>query len=261
MSDFLTRLAARSLHRTQTISPRLSSLFEPDQRPVTSAQSALKEIDTAVVSDRPVPTPAPQPTRSPAVIPARRVGEVDSMLDPKEPAPAMQTELISAAARVLGPRSPGLQIPSVSPQHARALAGQDQEELDTNFSRAGHTPATQHHLTGPVPSLKPATPDAATPQAPVPVPEERYLLIPTQSSAGLELGNFSVAARADRESAQTVQRPGSNPTAVEPSVQVTIGRIEVRAEKEPARATRTSSPARAKPLEDYLRERSRRGSP
>lgn len=260
MSDFLTRLATRSLHRTQTISPRLSSLFEPVQTPVTSLQRAVNETDTAVVSDRPVPKLAPQAANPPAVVPARRVGEVGAVSDSEGMAPATQTRRVPAAEAVLDPGLSALQIPSLDPQRASTLSGQGKEELDTSFSRAGHTPAIQDGQTGPVAPSKPAAPNVANPPAHGPVLEERYLLIPSQPSAGLELGNFAVAARAERESAQTLQRPESSLAAAEPSVQVTIGRIEVRAEKEPAHKARTAPASRAKPLEDYLRERSRRGS-
>jgi hypothetical protein len=259
MSDFLTRLAARSLRRTQTITPRLASLFEPVQGTPTSPQRAVTErSETAVVSNNPISTAAPEVATSPAVAPTGRVGETEMVSYSKAAAPAAQTVPASAAEKVLDERS--AEMPAAPPPRANELTRLSQNTPDASFSLTAHTLTTWEDQTSHVSPLQPSAPNAASLAAHAPVLEEQHLLIATRPSVGLELGNFALVARADREAAQTSHRPESSSTAAEPSIQVTIGRIEVRAEKEPARSARAAPAARAKPLEDYLRERSRRGS-
>jgi hypothetical protein len=266
MSDFLTRLAARSLHRTQTISPRLASLFEPGQAAATSWQSAVTERSEAAtgVSGSVVSTAVREAATSeaaifPPAVPARRVGEAEGVLYAQAASPVVPTGPISAAERGLEDRWVGIKGLPLDPLRANELTGQRPDVNDRSFSRTGHSLATQDDQTSQVPPLPVAARVAASPAASMPVLEERHLLIAPKPSAGLELGNFAVMARVDREAAKPSQRTESS-FAAEPSVQVTIGRIEVRAEKEPARSARATPAARAKPLEDYLRERSRRGS-
>jgi hypothetical protein len=259
MSDFLTRLAARSLRRTETLAPRLASLFEPAQGAPASLKRAVTERrETAVVSNNPISTAAPEVATSPAVAPTGRVGEAERVSYSKAAAPAAQTVPAPAAEKVLDERSDG--IHAAPPLRANELTRLSQDAPDASFSLTGHTLAARDDQASHVSPSQPSASVAASPGLPVHVLEERHLLIATAPSGGLELGNFALVARADREAAQTSHRPESNSTAAEPSVQVTIGRIEVRAEKEPVRSARAASAARAKPLEDYLRERSQRGS-
>ena len=260
MSDFLTRLAARSLRPTQTIAPRLASLFEPVQAPATSLQSALTErSETAVVSNSSIPTAAAEAPTSPAVVATRSVGEAAGMLSSKAAAPVVQTVPTSAAKGVWDERLAGMTGPP--PGHlANELTRQGPDAVNTGFSLTGQaTLATQDSWNSQVPSSQPAAPVAASRATPAPVLEERHLLIAAKPPAGLELGNFALVARADR-AAQTSHHPESSVTAAEPSIQVTIGRIEVRAEKDPTPTARVEPAMRAKPLDDYLRERSGRGS-
>jgi hypothetical protein len=53
--------------------------------------------------------------------------------------------------------------------------------------------------------------------------------------------------------------PLRRPDSSEPIIQVTIGRIEVRAMSQPAPPTRERSASPVMPLDEYLRRRSRRG--
>jgi hypothetical protein len=259
MSDFLTRLATRSLRRTQTIAPRLASLFEPVQAPPTSLQDGVTErSETAVVSNNPISNAAQEVATAPAVVPAGRVGEAETGSHSKAAAPAVQTVLPSVAEKVPDEKSVGL--PRAPLLRANKSTRLSPDPLDASLSLAGPTLATQDDQTSHVTPAQQSAPNAASLAAHAPALEEQHLLIATKPSAGLELGNFALVARADREAAQTSHRPESSSTAAEPSVQVTIGRIEVRAEKEPARSARAAPAARAKPLEDYLRERSQRGS-
>jgi hypothetical protein len=260
MSDFLTRLAARGLHRTETIAPRLASLFEPVQEPATSQSAVIERSETAVVSNSAISIAASEAATSPAVVPPRRVGEAGRVLYSKAAAPVAQSVPTSAAERVLDERLAGMKGPPLGHLRANELTRQGPDALDASFSLIGHTLATQDGQTSHVPRLQPSAPVRASPAAPAPVLEERLLLIAAKPSAGLELGNFALVARADRGAAQTSHPPESSFTAAEPSIQVTIGRIEVRAEREPVRSARAAPAARAKPLDDYLRERSRRGS-
>jgi hypothetical protein len=258
MSDFLTRLAARSLRRTETIAPRLASLFEPAQGALTALQRAVTErSETAVVSNNSISTAAPEIASPSAVVPTGHVGETGTVSYSKAAAPAAQTVPASAAEKVLDERSAGMQ--ATPPLRANELARLSQDAPDASFSLTGHTLATRDDQASHVAPSQPSASVAASPAVPAPVLEARHLLIATSPSAGLELGNFALVARADREAAQTSHRPESSSTAAEPSIQVTIGRIEVRAEKEPVRPARAAAAARAKPLEDYLRERSQRG--
>jgi hypothetical protein len=96
--------------------------------------------------------------------------------------------------------------------------------------------------------------------SPPPAGTERHLLISAELPSELRLSELALSARSGR------QHPGEAPAHAahvpahsEPSVQVTIGRIEVRATKESMRPVKTLSSARAMSLEDYLRERARRG--
>lgn len=88
--------------------------------------------------------------------------------------------------------------------------------------------------------------------------DEPGQLIPGKLPAELRLANLAFAARPQRRQREETRGFAASAPAAEPAVQVTIGRIEVRASKEHARSSRTAAPSPVMPLDEYLRNRTQR---
>jgi hypothetical protein len=256
MSDFLTRLAARSLHRTEAIRPRLASLFEPVQTAGVSIPGAGgNAVETTVVSERPAPQPAGQPANAPEAATPARVGVTDRATHIEQAPPG--AALLIATSPPLSTREASVATPAGEDVPEGMARPRDPRAADE--SRDARALAGEPAPEGNVPTTPLAAPIAATAADPVSV--EQHLLIAVRRPAEVDLPKFAVAARLDRESSKTPHSHTSSTPPPEPSVHVTIGRIEVRATREPSRPVRDPAASRTTPLEDYLRERSRRGNP
>lgn len=266
MTDFLTRLIARSLGTETTIRPRVASLFEP----VRSVGAAFRE------------TPAPEPVETTNT---REVElESDGARKMNHPVAALKEERkVSDTKHSESPVGAMVPQPRGDSEHRRPtiLADETREKEDGALTAkvrprkapfSGKENANKSEL---APVWEPedvATKNvqAMTPAA-SPIRDESFekdlrgLLLPPKVATALtvEMKNAALAMNAGL-SAPTREKARIPPALVaepERSVQITIGRIEVRAslerESKPAGRPRPASPVMS--LEEYLHRRTQRG--
>jgi hypothetical protein len=254
MSDFLTALAASALGIADGVEPRSRSRFEDapgaawgeqtveieapgpavgaietPRAQAAVARPASPEIagETAVppaapFAEPPAPEPAPEPATEPTVIRRVRVAEA-----PPARAPAPQPELTDAPRR-----SERVTEPEAQPiEPVRVLRASDAAaERDA-----------------PPPAVSPPALAAREPPTPIVIVPDR--VEPARSEAPP-----SAPARPDATAAHPAEPPA-------PVVQVTIGRIEVRALPAPAAPPQPAAKfAPALSLADYLARKTRGGA-
>ncbi len=267
MTDFLTSLMARSLGTETTIRPRVASLFEP----VRNVDAAFRE------------TPAPEPVETATT---REVElESDGERKMNHPAPALQEE--RKVSDTKHPESPvGAMVPQQrgDSEHlsTAVLADETREKEDRvpavkvrprkaplsgkeNANNSQSVPLSEPEDVG-TKNLQARTP------APSPISHEslekdhRGLLLPPKVATALtaEMKNAALAMNAGLSAPKREKARIPSPTLAtepEPSVHVTIGRIEVRAssERESKPAGRPRPPSPVMSLEEYLHRRTQRG--
>lgn len=276
MGNFLTNLAKRSFTTVSGIRPHRASLFEPESSVSGTLNdsgvegffetSALREseVENAVHGD---------PPREISQLPRRRSRRRSQGDDPPPEANSSlqdEPELAPAVPRPIRPKLSPIELnqnteqadknlaplrPSVantSPNESSPVAPtqtmirhEDQTPLETkHFAHArsvhpeiAEEPATEHR--------SPRTFDDAAQLSHV---ADRSLTI---------VQPFMPVVRGRKRQNQGVEHPQLE---AEPTIQVTIGRVEVRAEvgsQTPSRGERTPSPVMS--LDEYLRRRGRRG--
>ena len=283
MSDYLGNLAARSLEPAQAVRPRLASRFEPvpsatspfQAEPATLFETAVEETAVAPAptrGPRPVVAPRermapPEPVEEePSAPPRRRRTRRAPVVEEAEPVPE-RSRPEPASAAVAAP------VPvAVAPLQKR-FAGRGvlpseaspPGPLSTGVERGNDTQAKELV----VPVVRAVVRDES--DRPI-APDRSPLSTPVERGTG---GEASRASRpkdrqpAQREPASTVlqpkitvieRTPPPHREAPAPTIQVTIGRIEVRATpaaKAPARERPAAQPALS--LEEYLRQRYKGG--
>lgn len=236
MSDFLDRLALKTIGGDAPLAPRLPSLFEPRQRaPImpltedgdasprpTAGRREVTDVSSAAVGQAPRHSPGSEPTM-------RRVA-------PVERAAALVTTPVAALsdAEVLPQASP---VP-VSPVARHAPIDQAQTHLPPPV------PPRQTRITAE--SHEPSRPPAVG------------ILLPSQASVfasphAASPPGRSVDAASRRSSVMQAAERGN--AASEPVVHVSIGRLEVRAAAASGAPPRRRDGARPNGLDDYLRQR------
>jgi len=270
MSDFLSRVLARSQGQAPVLQRRRASLFEPQpavaqveapaSRPTSPqpAPSAPLSREPAAVMERAPIQPFPVAVRAPAELDATPVSRSESPVrsreQPREPAEERGTVLVEVglgppvAAPVARPMAPSFEAsvapPVVTPgaplarPSAPAPAVTPPVRRRAGVPRPGSEtiPRAGSEAVAPAPIEAPALVEAPRPTVVTPLPR------PTLSSArGLT-----------RRPAAPVMT--SAPPA--PAIQVTIGRIEVRAVQSPSAPARRQGPAGPRlSLEEYLKSR------
>lgn len=272
MGNFLNNLAARSFAPGSGIRPRTASLFEPadavpDHGNLINETEAVTEIenDTAgpdektetnpVTRRKPRPASllaAAQPERPP-VPELVKIEEQQHALPPSAaqrdpvapPQPMLGTVHAEERAVPLKPMpSPSAQAepPALTPARVRSQPV-EREHVHPEAAMPGRLAVTEVSRARPQLHHK----EDATARLTNPVNRPLTAALPPSSNN----------ARAHKPAVRTLDRP--HPQS-EPSIQVTIGRVEVRAEisSQAARRTeRASSPVMS--LEEYLRRRNKRG--
>ncbi len=284
MSRFLSDLLARSFAPSPAIQPRLASRYEPASgAPSASAapafteehvesiapsfpEASLSTLRSMSISPRPAAATEPAPTASGAPLPpARAISDFaipdflprsavpfGSAPSPRPPAPGA-SRMPEEAAKPESDRRP----PPLATTPPRTLPSRVEDAVhpgdsspafpslffprrDPRPSRAPFAPAS--------PEAEPRPPAAPTTSFPGPV------TAPVPSSPAPPL----LSPPSTPPSVSSVASPESSP-APAPSIQVTIGRVEIRAAPPPPAPARpaASAPARrpALPLEEYLRRR------
>lgn len=246
MTDFLHRLALRTVAPEQLVRPRLPSRFERGG-PVSFEEEAFE----TTAAERPSPSSPGQP-RVPAVASLRE----------HEPPPRERTpERAQASAPVPPPvAARGEKSPKPpDPQPRRRAETRTRREVVqqvTAETRLVDVPGPRV-AADPVPvEATAATREPETPAAPPP-PAER---LPADPPAAVHVRTLETRTAAASERVVVRERlprreRASAAAAAEPTINVSIGRVEVRAVPAPAHQppTRAAAPA-AKPLDEYLRE-------
>ncbi len=269
MSDYLSHIAARSLNLTTVVQPRLASVFEPLPNsihlPNVSSESA-EEKDAALESESTdefqspeVPAPATSPpvssplSRSPAPATSPPV----SSLLLRSPAP-VTSPLAAPPLSTPIPTSPVSSVAHSSPMNPENTTGVTTPSSSLASTEAPRSPnpeltiqqiqqpwvQSQAVLAQP-PASEPLMPKVPQPEL-ASLPESRALLPPRPV----------IQPQITALPEQPTSPPSTKPTSP-PTIQVTIGRIDVRAIAAPTPSRRPSTPSSAKlSLDEYLRSRS-----
>jgi len=240
MSDFLSRLTARSFGAESAIRPRVGSLFEP-----VRSRAALGELpDAGLTETDGVWEPDETWGREPRV--ARRVTPL--WRGEEEAGDVAQTKDKHSGLKMVSPPRP------IAEKRIRAEEADGEDEGVEKMSAPHRSLRAREES---VLELKPpgrvdATTKLATLFAHAPSPAKPRKALSPQEPRGITLPE-KVATE------MTAQMNSGAAAGPEPTVQVTIGRIEVRAnsESKPVVASRRASPVMS--LEEYLQRRTQRG--
>jgi len=265
MSGFLVNLLARSRGTADVLQPRIASLFEPPETSLPNAEWSAdpeSESDAASLPDgTETAARAPRETSGPHVhasMPLRqRTVERDTDLD----------EVIETSL------SPGVSAGRGAPVSEPATRPRPQEPATMRAAEAAGATATtrvDRHVDdigadGP-PATAPGRPVERTgpdrrapsrPEMPPQAPSLRSNAAANHQSLALRPSATGILSPPPRRPRFEVAPQGPAAVSSEPAVQVTIGRIEIRAVTDPAppRKERAESPVMS--LEDYLRSRAR----
>jgi hypothetical protein len=274
--DFLASIAAKAVGTAPLVEPRLPSRFEARPEGAGDFARAWEEPLELEAMPRPYPPPRRRAVAEPAgdSEPAgRQAAQTAGPAEPRLPdragkadqAPATAREVAQAppapvaphrpaAARAAGP-SPAREPPPpllVVPAGAELRDAPERVAPRPAFEIAAPAAREQERLASPV--AEAAAPDAAATNrigAPAPAPAAQ----PRPPAAELTLRSPEAGPRPTRGERRAAE---TEPAARPPVVNITIGRIEVRAPA--ASAARPSRPARApspapESLADYLKRR------
>lgn len=223
MSDFLTNLAARTL-APPTLRPRLRLRFEPESTDAEPAFDGAAREEVAAAPPDPhvdLPAPSPRPRVDPPPVP------------PSAPRPVARTETIAQ------------QLITHTERHTdRTTERRVIEERHTQ-TRVAFTPSAQP----PAPPTRPHRHDLQPPRAERAVPTAR-------ADAHAVKAEARAAAKQPPQTNKPFERASSRSRTpdvppAEPTVHVSIGRIEVRAATPPA----PRAPSRARQvmtIDDYV---------
>lgn len=239
MKDFLDRVTARALGGESMLSPRLPSLFEPQRGLPTGWLEEVSE-QAAPTARRAFSTEQPAVTRrdvpaSPTTVTMREVAKVP---------PAMQPERRSAVRHDFEKA-----LTQAAPIERSRLAVHEQARLSSSRSAS----ASHERPTQPVRVQREQLLEALPIMERRAVQDEGTLLTPSPSVFRTPPPSPGIAhARFPGAQAGQAMQPAA---AHEPTVHVSIGRLEVRATPAPAKAAPRQDAPRPSPLDDYLRQR------
>lgn len=249
MSDYLSNLAARSLNLTNAVQPRLASPFEPLRLtgefvagPLFSAEQPEATPLTMETEFRPAaPTPHPEPPTQ-----ARVVTRGETTLPPPARGRQPEREIIGRGSVI------ERDVPLGEPQpHAHP------EPSPMPAARPGTlTPVLPQMRLAPAQPLAPPAPAVervAPPEKLQPPAHAHPEPSPMQAARPGTL--TPVLPQIRLAPAQPLAPPAPAPGLPTPTIQVTIGRIEVKATPPapPSKKQRPAAPVMS--LEEYLRRR------
>lgn len=238
MSDFFSDLMARIDGTAAVLRPRLPSLFET---PATQAPFPVEpEVPVDAVERKnpsaPQAAPPPEPAPAQAAPPPYPFRPAMASSSPRavEAASPVRTEMHSRETRETRRETVRSATPPAfrSAENGRNAAdAQDQARLPGRTAES-ETPRTVERVTSaPVAPVQPATTTATVPPPFAPAPPKLRANLPPRAEA------------AKREA--------------EPPIQISIGRIEIRATSDAPRPAKGSKPSPVMSLDEYLRSRSR----
>ncbi|MBL9135480.1 MAG: hypothetical protein JNK85_06410 [Verrucomicrobiales bacterium] len=232
MSDFLTNLVARTLPSAPSVRPRLPSLYE--SAPAGGEPGPL-EVVRETLSPMTAPlTPSPASTRSAAT--PDRGAELRHA-----PVPAAPGDSSGAVERNRGIDSPDANTVAAAPS-----TGPEPSVVNVPSAFSSGEPVA---VVDSIPSPRTADPPRARRAADAEPPR-------TPGAHTVRPRAMPVARESDRPAATArSSTPHSAPSLASPApVQVTIGRVEIRAVVTPSRTERPTSPT-GQSLDAYLRRR------
>ena len=243
MSDFIDRLAARAIGGEAALAPRLPSLFEPLQRAPVMAMADEGEVSARVRDVSPMlPTAAVPPPRPP--VPAHE--PIEPRTARTEPAEQARLPLPECAVTD-APPAPLLPPRAAAP--VRAMAAEPSRVTPVS-ERTATTPSSVSPRESRIAPIRheaahPPTATGALLPAPAPV---------FATTSGLPASSQPGRAAAMRHP-RDVPAGRASRTSSEPVVQVSIGRLEVRAAPAVATPPRRRDGPQPSSLDDYLRQR------
>jgi hypothetical protein len=266
MTDFFTSLVARSFGTAPVIRPRIASLFEPVRgtvvpfsRTVTGGQEeTFSAADNEVVAAAPRKQKADQRI---ARVPAKNDYDHETQAADELPAQPLVVSLSQA-----------LQEPQRAIATEKAARRDDMEPAPPFTARREAVVETKDSDRAPVVTALPREsqtgrakhvnlPSTIVPTAEADGNVERGLVVSPGIPAEMQLPDLVLGARMGRRLQENARSRAAGASPLSDSgIQVTIGRIEVRAVRESERPPRHSSSSPVMSLEKYLRERNRRGA-
>ena len=268
MSDYLGHLIARSVSPAVAVCPRLPSLFEPtpatreakskpefeqesfgEQPPVTQRSEELAPMTLSTSTPRPSALREPEQTVS-QFSRSRRILERSQESEPAQsPAPIISQSTLQERSRI-----------SSSKEDVKPTAELGTPVQPRILSRAASTPRRSEVIKSPRRDV------IAFASHEVSAQEKTR---PSQRSAASkpvvvpELGEHKMVKRSGVDAIVPTIRslppiaPLSPAATAPPTINVTIGRVEVRAVPPPAQQRAKPKPASVLSLEDYLRQRAK----
>jgi hypothetical protein len=288
MTDFLTRLAARSLGLVSVVEPLQPPMFAPESPLVAGSPQETVVEEVALASAEPGPSLHFRPVL------AVRKGDEEDVLDKARTIAPPQISLVAPATtfpgempprpfdmqrevprrelpRVVDP--PAAFSPAMSPRTPQPSSASVREEERPPAPSTVVTPAAQpretdqqheyDHRVSHV-ALIPETPtDALTPAqrptqgAPDMTPRDLGRRVSIERVLTPSVGIVPTPSTASVEFPADQRPVALDPAPAAPTIRVSIGRIEVRAIMPPIPPARPTPPARPRPqlsLEDYLQQ-------
>lgn len=226
MSDFLSRLAERTLGLSQVTRPNLLPLFAPSGNPTIESLDQPGGVGETASS----PSSATQTEKTSPMTGPANVSEAASSRNPQ---PVLADASAPEVARETAP------FPIVPPRRDGRFRLDEGPEFGT---------------IPPVPRVARAAPEDAQPAKDSPILVSRPLLARTER-VGLNAAQNH--GRPDSDVPAPIAPPAPGDVAAnEPTIRVTIGRVEVRAALPPPRAAPgPSAPEPSLTLEEYVEQR------
>jgi hypothetical protein len=279
MSGFLTDLVRRQEKPADAVRPRLPSLFETDAGPAlpqSKSDAPISELtveEAAPAAEEPARASRP-PAQSARQMPAAPAAESDATepafapsrqrAAPLQPLQPLEQNLEREAqpAAVQPRRAPRIESePAEAPMAAEAPAFAIQPVAERRLTRLSPVIEETEIVEAPrVTTTRTVTESTAT-REPAPAPAIRPVpqppvFEPPQAAAP----TFAMPPQTRQQAREAQRRQSEQPRVpAEPSIHVTIGRIEIRAseEREP-RARAKDAPSSVMTLDEYLKSRAKR---
>lgn len=267
MTDFLTSLAARSFGTETAIRPRVASLFEPVRNGDTALreQHAAEPMQTAIVREVEVESQG-EPNMSKPTPPTLRediqgrdakhfadVNPAAAVLPPREDSERRRTTVLADETREKEDT-----VFAAKTRPRRELSSHEENAIESEPElRSGSEDGAAKRASARAPAVSPARDEFVEKdhRGLVLTPKVATELTAQMRTAALAM-NAGLSAPARERARMALPALAAEP---EPSVHVTIGRIEVRATSEIKHTDRPRPASPVMSLEEYLHRRTQRG--
>jgi hypothetical protein len=279
MTDFLTSVTARSFGAETAIRPRVASLFEPVRNDDTALRDAPQEEPGAAVVAREVGAASRAAPKTLNEDPTSAVVSQPQLTSARRNTFVPDDTTIEKVAKIRPHGTPASSDPEnpIGPNHSSMPP---RENLEAEMATEGRAQRTQlfQAVSSNVSQLASSSRSDAEDGAPKHVSARALATSPTHDEPfelnhrGLVLApkivdelaarmkNAAAAMNVSSSGPARKKRDYASPAAnLEPSVHVTIGRIEVRATSESKHAGPARAASTVMSLEEYLHRRTQRG--